>query len=94
MNRRHFIAVSFWAAAAIALQAPIAVAQAAGADEWIATWTSSPQPVWEADFLASVKVPRNLWGQTVRQMATDQPFVNFLQDFAEAGIGETGRPIR
>ena len=52
------------------MQAPVSVAQGAGTDDWIATWTASPQPVWEADFLAPVKVPRNLWGQTVRQMAT------------------------
>lgn len=70
MNRRHFIAVALSAVLAVALQAPSSVAQGAGADDWIATWTASPQPVWEADFLAPVKVPRNLWGQTVRQMAT------------------------
>lgn len=70
MNRRHFIAVALSAVLAVALQAPSSVAQGAGADDWIATWTASPQPVWEADFLAPAKVPRNLWGQTVRQMAT------------------------
>ncbi len=70
MNRRHFIAVALSAVLAVALQAPSSVAQGAGTDDWIATWTASPQPVWEADFLAPVKVPRNLWGQTVRQMAT------------------------
>ena len=70
MNRRHFIAVAFSAILAVALQAPSSVAQGAGTDDWIATWTASPQPVWEADFLAPAKVPRNLWGQTVRQIAT------------------------
>jgi lysophospholipase L1-like esterase len=70
MNRRHFIAVALWAVLALPLQFPVSVAQAAGGDDWIATWTASPQPIWEADFLAPVKVPRNLWGQTVRQMAT------------------------
>ena len=70
MNRRHFIAVALSAVMAVALQSPSSVAQGAGADDWIATWTASPQPVWEADFLAPAKVPRNLWGQTVRQMAT------------------------
>lgn len=70
MNRRHFIAVALSAVLAVALQAPTSVAQGAGSDDWIATWTASPQPVWEADFLAPAKVPRNLWGQTVRQMAT------------------------
>lgn len=70
MNRRHFIAIALSTVLAVALQAPSSVAQGAGTDDWIATWTASPQPVWEADFLAPVKVPRNLWGQTVRQMAT------------------------
>ena len=69
MNRRHFIAVALWAALAVALQAPVSVAQGASTDDWIATWTASPQPIWDADFLAPIKVPRNLWGQTVRQMA-------------------------
>ena len=38
-------------------------------DDWIATWTASPQEVWAPDFLAPVKVPRNLWDQTVSQVA-------------------------
>jgi len=70
MNRRHFIAVALWVVLALPVQFLVSAAQAAGSDDWIATWTASPQPVWEADFLAPVKVPRNLWGQTVRQMAT------------------------
>jgi hypothetical protein len=70
MNCRHFMAVAFWAVLAIALQAPIPIAQGAGTDDWIATWTASPQPIWDADFLAPIEVPRNLWNQTVRQMAT------------------------
>ena len=70
MNRRHFIAVALWSVLAMALQAPGSIARAAGTDDWIATWTASPQAIWEADFLAPIKVPRNLWGQTVRQMAT------------------------
>jgi lysophospholipase L1-like esterase len=70
MNRRQFVAVALWTVLTVALQAPISLAQGATADDWIATWTASPQPVWEADFLVPIKVPRNLWGQTVRQMAT------------------------
>lgn len=50
-----------------ALPAPIAQAQDEGG--WIATWTASPQPVWDPDFFADIRVPRNLWGQTVRQVA-------------------------
>ena len=66
MNRRHFLAFALWAVLVAALQ----VGPAAGADDdWIATWTSSPHEVWAPDFLAPIKVPRNLWGQTVRQVA-------------------------
>jgi len=38
-------------------------------DDWVGTWTASPQPVWAPDFLAPPKVPRNLWNQTVRELA-------------------------
>jgi lysophospholipase L1-like esterase len=62
VRRRLFAAVIF-----LVSLVPVAVVHAA--DEWIATWTASPQPVWDADFLAPIKVPRNLWGQTVRQTA-------------------------
>src|SRR5215470_17342987 len=66
MNRKHFLAVALWVVLAAALQAGPAVS---AGDDWIATWTSSPHEVWAPDFLAPVKVPRNLWGQTVRQTA-------------------------
>ena len=67
MNRRHFFAVAFWAGLAVALPAGSAV----GADDdWIATWTASPHEVWAPDFLAPMKAPRNLWAQTVRQIAS------------------------
>ena len=64
MNRRHFLAFAFWAVLAAALQTA-----AHAADDWIGTWTATPHEVWAPDFLAPVKVPRNLWGQTVRQVA-------------------------
>ena len=67
MNRRHFLAVALWAVLAAALQT-VSVAHAD--DDWIATWTASPHEVWAPDFLAPVKVPRNLWAQTVRQVAS------------------------
>jgi len=66
MKRRHFLVLALWAGLVAALQA--GPATGAG-DDWIATWTSSPHEVWAPDFLAGVKVPRNLWGQTVRQVA-------------------------
>jgi lysophospholipase L1-like esterase len=66
MNRRHFLAFALWATLAAVLQA---VSAAQADDDWIASWTASPHEVWAPDFLASVKVPRNLWAQTVRQVA-------------------------
>ena len=66
MNRRHFLAFALWATLAAALQA---VSAAQADDDWIASWTASPHEVWAPDFLAPVKVPRNLWAQTVRQVA-------------------------
>ena len=38
--------------------------------DFIATWATSPQPIWGPDFLAPVKVPRNFWNQTLREVAT------------------------
>ena len=38
----------------------LALTGAARADDWIATWGASPQPIWGADFFAPVKVPRNV----------------------------------
>jgi len=66
MNRRHFLAVALWTVVAAALQAVPAIG---AGDNWIATWTASPHEVWAPDFLAPAKVPRNLWSQTVRQVA-------------------------
>ena len=37
--------------------------------EWIDTWSASPQPVWAPDFPAPINFPRNLWNQTIRQIA-------------------------
>ena len=55
---------------AVAAWALLLAGLPAGADDdWIATWTASPQAVWGPDFPATVKVPRNLWGQTLRQVA-------------------------
>jgi len=70
MKRRNFVLVALWSALTVALSGPVAGLAAGGGDEWIGTWTASPQPVWEADFLAPVKVPRNLWNQTIRQIAS------------------------
>jgi lysophospholipase L1-like esterase len=36
---------------------------------WINTWSASPQPVWTPDFPAPINFPRNLWNQTIRQIA-------------------------
>ncbi|MEO9299872.1 SGNH/GDSL hydrolase family protein [Devosia alba] len=39
------------------------------AQDWIDTWAAAPQPVWGPDFLAPLTYPRNVWDQTVRQVA-------------------------
>lgn len=68
MKRRGFFRIALCAALAVALQTSISSVRAADGDDWIGTWTASPQPVWDADFLAPVKIPRNLWNQTIRQI--------------------------
>ena len=42
---------------------------AAEPQRWVGTWGASPQPVWGADFVLPVGVPRALNDQTVRQVA-------------------------
>jgi hypothetical protein len=54
---------------AAALVFSIASVRAADKGKWIGTWAASPQPVWNADFLAPINFPRNLWNQTIRQIA-------------------------
>ena len=61
----------------VALLAGVGVAallacEPAGAAEptrWIGTWAASPQPIWGADFVLPIGVPRALHDQTVRQIA-------------------------
>lgn len=36
---------------------------------WIDTWSAATQPIWEPDFLAGLSFPRNVWNQTMRQVA-------------------------
>ena len=55
-------------AALVALGSAAYAADAGG--DFIATWAASPQPIWGADFLVPVKVPRNFWNQTLREVAT------------------------
>ena len=43
-------------------------AQSAGED-WIGTWTAAPQPVWGTDFPVPWTLPRNVWNQTIREIA-------------------------
>lgn len=38
--------------------------------DWISTWTASSQPVWGADFVVPLNIPRSLRNQTVRQIVT------------------------
>lgn len=57
-----------FAAAALTLAPPLPVLAAEGGG-WIGTWAASPQPIWEPDFLAPINFPRNLWNQTIREVA-------------------------
>jgi lysophospholipase L1-like esterase len=54
---------------ALALVFPLGGALAADNGEWIDTWAASPQPIWGPDFLAGLTFPRNLWNQTMREVA-------------------------
>lgn len=72
MNPLH----AFPATALLALALNTAPAHAAEAHAdslpvpaWLASWTASPQAVWEPDFLFPSNVPAVLHGQTVRQVA-------------------------
>ncbi|NBV20235.1 MAG: SGNH/GDSL hydrolase family protein [Janthinobacterium sp.] len=53
---------------ALALNTP-PVHAAAPAPAWLASWTASPQAVWDAGFLFPSNVPAVLHGHTVRQVA-------------------------
>ncbi len=57
------IAVAVW----LVVSTPLLPAADNG--KWIGTWSASPQPVWDSDFLAPINFPRNLWNQTIRQIA-------------------------
>jgi lysophospholipase L1-like esterase len=58
-----------WLVVAFALVLPVSSLRAQDQREWIGTWAASPQPVWAPDFLAPITFPRNLWDQTIRQVA-------------------------
>lgn len=47
--------------------ATLQVPQPASASAWLASWTASPQPVWEADFVLPTGMPDALRDQTVRE---------------------------
>ena len=48
----------------------LAAAPAAGADTaWLASWSASPQAVWQPDFILPANMPARLNDQTVRQVA-------------------------
>ena len=36
---------------------------------WVASWSASPQPIWEAGFALSTNIPASLSNQSVRQIA-------------------------
>jgi lysophospholipase L1-like esterase len=60
--------ISAVAMLALAGASPAAHAQPTG-EHWVGTWAAPPQPVWGTDFPVPWNIPRNLWNQTVRQIA-------------------------
>ncbi|MFC5743110.1 SGNH/GDSL hydrolase family protein [Dyella tabacisoli] len=70
-NARHALFLRLFAALAFMLiaTAPLQAAQPVDSSRWIATWTASPQPLWEGDFALPINLPSSLWNQTVRQVA-------------------------
>lgn len=69
-HRLASLLVTGAAAAAFAAGAPAQQARAqAPGEAWIGTWGAPPQPVWGTDFAVPWNIPRNLWNQTVRQIA-------------------------
>lgn len=57
-------------AATLGIALTAGVANAAPANTgWVTTWTASPQPVWNSDFLFPTNIPAVLHEQTVRQVA-------------------------
>ena len=78
--------------AAAALAAPLLLAGSPvlsqAAEDWLGTWSASPQPVWGASFFAAAPIPRSLRDQTVRQVARvsqggDQVRVEFSNEYGE-----------
>ena len=65
LGRSTFMLAS---AVVVAAWAGVAAAATPGGD-WIGTWAASAQPIWDADFPVPLNMPRNLWNQTVRQIA-------------------------
>ena len=69
-QRRRAFGFGYSIATALAfVLLPIASVRAGANGSWIGTWAASPQPVWDTDFLAPINFPRNLWNQTIRQIA-------------------------
>lgn len=65
------IAASLALLSALALPAGATPAAAGNPAQpaWSASWTASPQPIWEAGFALSTNIPASLSNQTVRQIA-------------------------
>jgi len=70
MKHQKIIAVlavlSMLTGSALVVPAPKAPAPA---QQWIASWSANPQPVWEAGFALPTNIPASLSEQTVRQVA-------------------------
>jgi lysophospholipase L1-like esterase len=63
------LAHAFAATLATCIALSSAEAQPTSPNDWIDTWSASPQPIWDPDFFAPVGIPRALRNQTIRQIA-------------------------
>ncbi|MDN3558074.1 SGNH/GDSL hydrolase family protein [Halomonas maura] len=72
-GRRPFHRSVTWRLAALAMSTLLTMSMAkagsGGDDQWLASWSASPQPRWEGDFPLPTHTPFQLWDQTIRQVA-------------------------
>lgn len=47
----------------------VSAVQAADEARWIASWTASPQPIWDKNYPADIRVPSTISNRTLRQIA-------------------------
>ncbi|MBT1064121.1 SGNH/GDSL hydrolase family protein [Bowmanella sp. Y26] len=69
LQRRPFKAAHSAFAMLLLLVSTYMPSQAApAAQSWVTSWAASPQPTWKGDFALPIRVPPQLWDQTLRQV--------------------------